>query len=77
MKKINNRVLVGLLALIIIIGSSTSCTEVKAYQKAHLNDDDMAIGGGKLDGFDESWESYREGASGGTGGKSGGGCGCN
>ena len=54
-----------------------SCETVKEYQKGFLNDEDMEVGGRKLESFEVSWENYREGASGGSGTKSGGGCGCN
>ncbi len=54
-----------------------SCTGVKPYQKAHLNQEDMKLSNRKVETYDNSIESYREGASGATGGKTGGGCGCN
>jgi hypothetical protein len=47
--------------------------EIKEYQKMHLNDKDMSLSDNKMEGF----ETYREGGSGGNGGKTGGGCGCN
>ncbi len=50
---------------------------VKPYQKAHLNHEDMKLGPRKAEVYDNSIESYREGGSGATGGKTGGGCGCN
>lgn len=56
---------------------STSCSTVKPYQKAYLNDEDMTLSGGSLISFELSFQSYREGASGANGGKVGGGCGCN
>lgn len=55
----------------------SSCVTVKAYQKAYLNDEDMKLSPQRLEVFDNSIESYREGASGANGGKTGGGCGCN
>ncbi len=54
-----------------------SCVNVKPYQKAHINNEDMKLSPRKLETFDNSIESYREGVSGATGGKTGGGCGCN
>ena len=55
----------------------TSCVAVKGYQKAYLNDEDMKLSPWRLEAYDNSIESYREGASGANGGKTGGGCGCN
>lgn len=54
-----------------------SCTTVKQYQKAQLNDSEMALSARKVQKFEQSFQLYREGASGANGGKSGGGCGCN
>ncbi len=55
----------------------SSCVSVRPYQKAYLNDEDMSLSPRKLEMFETSAESYREGASGANGGKTGGGCGCN
>ena len=55
----------------------SSCVSVKEYQKMHLNDPDMQTALKKIESFEVSFESYREGPSGASGGKSGGGCGCN
>lgn len=57
--------------------SGTSCSSVKAYQKNKLNDSEMELSARKSQKFEQSFELYREGASGANGGKSGGGCGCN
>jgi len=54
-----------------------SCTEVKPYQRAYLNDAAMRPGKTDLEKFDNSVHAYREGASGGGNGKASGGCGCN
>jgi len=54
-----------------------SCVPVKEYQKMYLNDSDMQMSMKKMEGFEVSYESYREGTAGASGGKSGGGCGCN
>ncbi|WP_343690946.1 DUF4266 domain-containing protein [Chitinophaga sp.] len=56
---------------------STACTTVKEYQKNRLNDGEMTLGNRKVEKTELSFESYREGASGANGAKSGGGCGCN
>jgi len=55
----------------------TGCVVVKPYQKMYLNDEDMDLGAGSLEEFESAFESYREGASGASGGNVGGGCGCN
>jgi hypothetical protein len=54
-----------------------ACTTVKEYEKSKLNDSDMQLSNRKIEKTENSFESYREGASGANGGKSGGGCGCN
>jgi len=54
-----------------------SCTTVKEYQKNKLNDGEMILGSRKVQKTEMSFQSYREGASGANGGKTGGGCGCN
>ena len=54
-----------------------SCTTVKEYQKNKLNDGEMTLGSRKVEKTEMSFQSYREGASGASGGKTGGGCGCN
>ena len=54
-----------------------SCTPVKEYQKNKLNDAEMLLGNRKIQKTESSFQSYREGASGANGGKTGGGCGCN
>ena len=54
-----------------------SCSTVKPYQKAYINDPCMDLSANKLDYFETNFQTYREGASGANGGKVGGGCGCN
>ncbi len=54
-----------------------SCAHVKAYQKSRLNDSEMSLSARKVEKNDANFQSYREGASGANGGKTGGGCGCN
>ena len=54
-----------------------SCTTVKQYQKMHLNDAEMKLSARKIQKAEQNFQVYREGASGASGGKSGGGCGCN
>ena len=60
-----------------MVASISSCTTVKEYQKGKLNDSEMELGARKIQKTEMSFQSYREGASGANGGKTGGGCGCN
>jgi hypothetical protein len=61
----------------IFIFSFTSCTTVKEYQKSRINDSEMELAARKIQKTELSFQTYREGASGANGGKTGGGCGCN
>ena len=67
------------IAALVIIFSATifSCKPVKEYQKQYLNDSEMELSARKVQKFESNFQSYREGASGANGGKTGGGCGCN
>ena len=71
----------GKIFYLVIVGLSafmlSSCSTVKPYQKNKLNDADMVLSARKSQKFEQSFQLYREGASGANGGKSGGGCGCN
>ncbi len=58
-------------------GMMVSCTPVKEYQKNRLNDSEMSLSSRKVEKNESNFQSYREGASGANGGKTGGGCGCN
>lgn len=60
-----------------VIFSLNSCTTVKEFQKNKLNDAEMALSNRKIEKTELNFQSYREGASGANGGKTGGGCGCN
>lgn len=61
----------------LVLASLSSCVVVKEYQKVNLNDPDMVLGDKKCDKNLLTMHAYREGAAGGNGGKTGGGCGCN
>lgn len=65
------------LGSLLAITLMASCASVKPYQKNRLNDADMVLSARKVQKFEQSFQLYREGASGANGGKSGGGCGCN
>jgi hypothetical protein len=56
---------------------TSSCETVKEYQKNRLNDAEMALSTRKVEKNEMNFQSYKEGASGANGGKTGGGCGCN
>jgi hypothetical protein len=56
---------------------ASSCKTVKEYQKNKLNDAEMNLSSRKIEKTEQNFQSYREGASGANGGKTGGGCGCN
>lgn len=65
------------IALVLVTVLLASCQTVKEYQKNKLNDGEMNLSSRKVEKTELSFKSYREGASGANGGKSGGGCGCN
>lgn len=66
-----------LLVLVCTLIGAVSCMTVKPYERAQLNDPDMLLADIKCDRNLLTAHSYREAASGGNGGKTGGGCGCN
>ena len=72
MKALKKSVLV-ITAVIIL----ASCAHVREYQKSRINDSEMILGNRKVEKNELNFQSYREGASGANGGKTGGGCGCN
>ncbi len=63
--------------LAVLLSALASCVQVKEYQKSKLNDADMSLGARKSQKNESNFQSYREGAAGANGGKTGGGCGCN
>lgn len=75
--KIKNKTLCIAAAGAISITAATGCASVKEYQKNKINDAEMELSGRKAEKPENSFMSYREGASGANGGKVGGGCGCN
>jgi Domain of unknown function (DUF4266) len=64
-------------AFIVVVLFFNACTTVKEYQKNKLNDAEMMLSSRKIEKTELNFQSYREGASGANGGKTGGGCGCN
>ncbi|NND95688.1 MAG: DUF4266 domain-containing protein [Flavobacteriales bacterium] len=73
MKKKLNKFLLMLVALL----SLNSCVVLKGYEMVEINDPDMELSDMSIDRFNITFQGYREAASGGDGGKTGGGCGCN
>jgi hypothetical protein len=71
--KVLKKISLALTAAIIL----ASCANVKEYQKSRINDSEMILGNRKVEKNELNFQSYREGASGANGGKTGGGCGCN
>ncbi len=67
----------NLTLFIVTLAAFSSCKQVKEYQKSKLNDADMMLGARKSEKTDLNFQTYREGAAGANGGKTGGGCGCN
>jgi hypothetical protein len=65
------------IAVLMLCISFTACKSVKEYQKQYINDAEMELANRKSQKFETNFQSYREGASGANGGKTGGGCGCN
>ena len=55
----------------------TNCKPVKEYQKTYLNDYYMTPNAQTSEKLESDGILFREGSSGGDGGKTGGGCGCN
>ncbi|MBE7689399.1 DUF4266 domain-containing protein [Tenacibaculum piscium] len=70
-------ILYKLILFTAILAGMSSCTSVKAYQSQFLSDYYMEQGPLSIESLSSSGFSYREGVSGGEGGKVGGGCGCN
>ena len=72
-QSVNIRMTVAAVAAVVLV---SSCTTVKEYQKNKLNDSEMTLSARKVEKTEMSFQTYREGASGANGGKTGGGCGC-
>jgi len=65
------------LCISLIILMTSSCSSVKPYQKSKLNDAEMVLSSRTIEKYQNNFLMYREGATGGNGGRTGGGCGCN
>jgi outer membrane protein assembly factor BamE (lipoprotein component of BamABCDE complex) len=64
------------IALFAVIKLS-SCTTLKGYQMVYQNDSQMQASALTVEKLESEGVMFREGASGGDGGHTGGGCGCN
>ncbi|WP_295654028.1 DUF4266 domain-containing protein [uncultured Mucilaginibacter sp.] len=71
------KLLAKLTMCVMVTACLASCVHIKEYQKARLNDSEMALGNRKVEKNEMNFQSYREAASGANAGKTGGGCGCN
>ena len=71
------KALLKILTIVFTMTTVSGCVAVKPYEMMYLSDESMQLKIDKLGTFDMNFESYREGASGANGGKTGGGCGCN
>ena len=65
------------ISVVLLLFVFTSCETVKEYQKKRLNDAEMVLNSRRVGKNELNFQSYKEGASGANGGKTGGGCGCN
>lgn len=52
------------------------CSSVQPWERGTLSTAPMQLDDARVHRFERAAETYREGAVGGAGGKSGGGCGC-
>ncbi len=65
-----------LLVCLVLAFAATGCSTVQPWQKGDLALAPMAVDSDLCHRFERNTETYREGAVGANGGKSGGGCGC-
>ncbi len=70
--RIFERPMIVLIAIFLL----QACVAVKGYEKMYLSDEEMQLKSRAIEEFEIDVETYREGASGANGGKTGGGCGC-
>lgn len=64
------------LVLVAVLLATTGCGTVEPWQKGTLALEPMSVENDICHRFEHNFETYREGAVGANGGKSGGGCGC-
>jgi hypothetical protein len=63
-------------AILVGLSGLTGCMTVQPWERGTLSLEPMTLDDCRTHRFERSIEIYREGAVGGNGGKSGGGCGC-
>ena len=68
---------ISLFSLLFLLIFASACETVKEYQKNRLNDAEMALSNRRVEKNEMNFQSYKEGAAGANGVKTGGGCGCN
>ena len=61
-----------LLSILLLTCLLSSCESVKEYQKSKINDAEMVLTTKKTEKFENTFQLYREAASGANGGKTGG-----
>lgn len=75
-RKLTALPLLAVLCTVLVTVLCTGCASVEPWQKGDLATDPMQVEDDRCHRFERNIEVYREGAAGGNGGKSGGGCGC-
>ena len=68
---------IKLIALMVCTSFLAGCASVKGYDREYLNDEEMKLSLRYCQKHEAYYQIIREGASGASGGKTGGGCGCN
>lgn len=72
-KKYLSKLTVLMLSMLVI----SACNSTRPVNMSYINDGEMPLSIRKVEKSEVSFQLYREGAAGATGGKSSGGCGCN
>ena len=75
--KMSRRSSISLIAALAGFTLLAGCASVKGYEREYLNDEDMELSVRYCQKHEAYFQIIREGASGASGGKTGGGCGCN
>lgn len=70
------KAMIKALIIIVALGHIYACNSVKGLEKYYLAEPNMELDDHSICIFEKNAAMYREGASGGNGGKAGGGCGC-
>jgi hypothetical protein len=70
---VKRSLILSLFAALLLAGA---CRTVQPWERGALSSEAMKLDDCRTHRFERSVEVYREGAAGGNGGKSGGGCGC-